>query len=306
MMQHRSKFSVAGGLLILATCLNGNANDASSQKSPVLKTIKEQQQQLSEEIERTRKRLQSLEESFKDREVWLKELIEEETEKIKVPQNPVDKTAKTESIEKVETAGERLIRLDFQEATWKEVFDQVKHPDGEFDVTEYPPGTVSFSGYRPMTLAEALTVINLKLENLGYALWHGPSGSRIVKYLPNDHPLIGTWRLEKIMNDGKVSSGDQPNSIKITQQNFFFEGRENDDAYNEHSYEIAANGQDLYWRFAFPGNDSLKQQYSLTCEGSFQVSGDRAAILLAHPTDLESDEAPKSLVYIKLKHRHKN
>ena len=166
-----------------------------------------------------------------------------------------------------------IVSLEYENVSWKTILDGIQK-DGIFvEAAEYPPGTVSFTGFRKLTKDEALSIIKLKLEAAGYAIWKTANGLRLVTSLEPDHPLLGSWQIQTWMANGQVDENPGLRAMIVSPQTLAFV-QSNDELL---PFEFRAEGQDIYWLYTIDESDPILSQ------GSYQVQGDQATVLLAHP-----------------------
>ena len=246
---------------------------------PLLKLLEQRQTQLFNEIKRTEQKLVEMRQGYA---YWQKIQAEIERGDAAAADFDVaphekagnDKPAH-DTQEILKKDGPDKFQFEYEDVTWKTIFDELSAHGQLVVVLEYPPGRVTFSGFGETTFDQALILISLKLQPLGFALWSSEDTLRVVKSLPSDHPLLGIWEVKDWIQDGEREDDPDYPRIVFTQTQMLLL----DDDSDIFRMNFSAEGQDLYWQLAMPDEETQ------ICVGSFQLDGDCATILLAIPED---------------------
>ena len=263
-------------------------------KLPLEEFLEKEHKKLLARIKHTEKQLKQLKEKANAWENWKAEFQKEALkDKHRMTQEIIAKEVDFEVVDHPAVVAEpskKTVSLEYENVTWQHLLDKVVRPMYDFEIEDYPEGTVSFQGFPDLSSEQAMTVINWKLEKAGYGFWKAINGNRVVRYLPDDHPLIGKWKIKRWMADGKEDSHEFK-SMTILPTSFTLAEADDAEAYQ---FTFATSGQDLYWVYQEDPDDP-----AIIGLGSFHVDGNQATMLLALPDDDEPN-ATEGVILVKL------
>lgn len=262
-----------------------------------------EQEKLAKEIEQAKARLNLLVQAYERREEWRKAA---QSDKATLQADPPDETVHpapaaeverqndipAQNPERVPPARQR-VDLEFVDATWQTVLDELAGQTLTLNLKDYPNGTLTLTGYRQIPLVTAIEILNGQLIEHGYELWLSGSALHLVQHLSNRHPLIGSWSLTKAINNGRNHEEDLDKySIIISNQTMWiYRGDQLE------SRSRFAAGEEECWALWSEG---------FAAQGSFKIDGDQAVVLLQQPGDSVTGEVNPGMLFLKLQRKAKN